>query len=55
MVLVLSDRIVPCDKHDPDAVYCGRVFGGNIEHIGKGKAAEPAGSLRRRSSMSETA
>ena len=46
MVLVLSGRLVPFDKHDPDAVFSGRVFiddGGNIEHVGKGNAAAPAG------------
>jgi cytosine/adenosine deaminase-related metal-dependent hydrolase len=46
MALVLSGQVVPCDASDPDAVFAGRVFiddGGNIEQVGKGNAAGPAG------------
>jgi 5-methylthioadenosine/S-adenosylhomocysteine deaminase len=46
MVLVVSGRVVPCDKNDPDAVFAGRVFiddDNNIEHVGRNNTPAPAG------------
>lgn len=46
MALVISGRIVPLDRADPDAVFKGRVFlddSGDVERVLAGNAPAPAG------------
>src|SRR5262245_54536252 len=46
MALVVSGRIVPLDRADPDEVFTGRVFvddSGSIERVTAGTATAPSG------------
>ncbi len=46
MALVISGKIVPLDRADPDAVFRGRVFlddSGSIERVSAGAAVAPTG------------